>query len=262
MRERKYIKFRVDMYDDTKFKIIDTKPERDLLHYIWSRVVILAGKVNLEGELYLSKTIPYSLETLAIEFNRDINQVKLAFNILMELEMLEFIEGKIYKVKNFAKHQNIKVKEKDKIINQESSSKSNETQIKEDFKGETKDISRNIVDEESKGKILNELIITNNHEAVEKKDEITEDLKVTNMEICKTEDNLSFNKDKNRSENSKPMILEVNRINCVKKKKKKDSSSDIVELFEEKDDNFISNFSEGEYKLNPGECVLTSFAFD
>lgn len=262
MRERKYIKFRVDMYDDTKFKIIDTKPERDLLHYIWSRVVILAGKVNLEGELYLSKTIPYSLETLAIEFNRDINQVKLAFNILMELEMLEFIEGKIYKVKNFAKHQNIKVKEKDKIINQESSSKSNETQIKEDFKGETKNISRNIVDEESKGKILNELIITNNHEAVEKKDEITEDLKVTNMEICKTEDNLSFNKDKNRSENSKPMILEVNRINCVKKKKKKDSSSDIVELFEEKDDNFISNFSEGEYKLNPGECVLTSFAFD
>ena len=262
MRERKYIKFRVDMYDDTKFKIIDTKPERDLLHYIWSRVVILAGKVNLEGELYLSKTIPYSLETLAIEFNRDINQVKLAFNILMELEMLEFIEGKIYKVKNFAKHQNIKVKEKDKIINQQSSSKSNETQIKEDFKGETKDISRNIVDEESKGKILNELIITNNHEAVEKKDEITEDLKVTNMEICKTEDDLSFNKDKNRSENSKPMILEVNRINCVKKKKKKDSSSDIVELFEEKDDNFISNFSEGEYKLNPGECVLTSFAFD
>lgn len=262
MRERKYIKFRVDMYDDTKFKIIDTKPERDLLHYIWSRVVILAGKVNLEGELYLSKTIPYSLETLAIEFNRDINQVKLAFNILMELEMLEFIEGKIYKVKNFAKHQNIKVKEKDKIINQESSAKSNETQIKEDFKGETKDISRNIVDEESKGKILNELIITNNHEAVEKKDEITEDLKVTNMEICKTEDNLSFNKDKNRSENSKPMILEVNRINCVKKKKKKDSSSDIVELFEEKEDNFISNFSEGEYKLNPGECILKSFAFD
>ncbi|WP_243128274.1 phage replisome organizer N-terminal domain-containing protein [Clostridium chromiireducens] len=262
MRERKYVKFRVDMYDDTKFKIIDTKPERDLLHYIWNRVVILAGKVNLEGELYLSKTIPYSLETLAIEFNRDINQVKLALNILMELEMLEFIEGKIYKVKNFAKHQNIKVKEKDKIINQESSSKSNETQIKEDFKGETKDISRNIVDEESKGKILNELIITNNHEAVEKKDEITEDLKVTNMEICKTEDNMSFNKDKNRSENSKPIILEVNRSNCVKKKKKKDSSSDIFELFEEKDDNFISNFSEGEYKLNPGECILTSFAFD
>lgn len=51
MRERKYIKFRVDMYDDTKFKIIERKPERDLIHYVWNRVVVLAGKVNLERPL-------------------------------------------------------------------------------------------------------------------------------------------------------------------------------------------------------------------
>ncbi|EKQ53718.1 phage replisome organizer N-terminal domain-containing protein, partial [Clostridium sp. Maddingley MBC34-26] len=75
MRKRKYVKFRVDMYEDTKFKIIDLKPERDLIHYVWNRLVILAGKVNLEGELYLSRTIPYTIETLAIEFNRDVNQV-------------------------------------------------------------------------------------------------------------------------------------------------------------------------------------------
>lgn len=262
MRERKYIKFRVDMYDDTQFKIIDTMPERDLIHYIWNRVVVLAGKVNLEGELYLSKTIPHSLETLAIEFNRDIDQVKLAINILIELEMLEFIEDKIYRVKNFAKHQNIKVKEKDKVLNKESNSKSNETQIKEDFKGETKSISIDIIDEESKGKILNKLKTTNNYEVEEKKDKNTEDLKVNNMEKYKAEDNMTSNKDKNNSRNSKPVILEVNRNNCVKKKKKKDSSSDIVELFEEKEDNFISNFSEGEYKLNPGERILTSFAFE
>jgi len=47
MRERKYIKFRVDMFEDTKFKIIDRRPERDLIHYVWSRIVVLAGKVNL-----------------------------------------------------------------------------------------------------------------------------------------------------------------------------------------------------------------------
>jgi len=28
MRERKFVKFRIDMYDDTKSKIIDMKPER------------------------------------------------------------------------------------------------------------------------------------------------------------------------------------------------------------------------------------------
>lgn len=66
------------MYEDTKFKIIDTKPERDLIYYIWTRILTLAGKVNLEGELYLSKNIPYTIETLAREFNRSAEQVKLA----------------------------------------------------------------------------------------------------------------------------------------------------------------------------------------
>ena len=71
MRERKFVKLRVNMYEDTKFKIIDMKPERDLIHYVWTRLLTLAGKVNIEGNLYMSKILPYTIETLAIEFNRD-----------------------------------------------------------------------------------------------------------------------------------------------------------------------------------------------
>ena len=111
MRERKFVKFRIDMYEDTKSKIIDMKPERDLIHYVWNRFVILAGKVNLEGDLYMSKNIPYTVETLAIEFNRGTYQVKIALDVLMELEMIELAGNNVYRVKNFAKHQNIKVKE-------------------------------------------------------------------------------------------------------------------------------------------------------
>ena len=99
MRERKYIKFKTDMYEDTKSKIIDMKPERDLIHYIWSRVVILAGKVNLEGDLYMSKNIPYTIETLAIEFNRDKEQIKLALDVFIELEMVEITDGSVYRIK-------------------------------------------------------------------------------------------------------------------------------------------------------------------
>ena len=66
MRERKNIKLRVDMNEDTKFKIIDRKPERDLIYCIWIKLLLLAGKVNKEGELYLSRNIAYTLETLAI----------------------------------------------------------------------------------------------------------------------------------------------------------------------------------------------------
>ena len=112
MRERKVVKIRIDMYEDIKLKIIDMKPERDLIQYIWTRLVTLAGKVNLEGDLYISKTLSYTIETLAIEFNRSTEQIKLALDIFIELEMIELTEDNVYRVKNFAKHQNIKVKEK------------------------------------------------------------------------------------------------------------------------------------------------------
>ena len=166
MRERKYVKFRVDMYSDTKFKIIDRRPERDIIHYVWNRVVILAGKVNLEGELYLSKNIPYTIETLAIEFNRDIDQVKLALDVLIELEMLELTEHKIYIVKNFAKHQNIKVKEKNKSMDSEEGIKNTEVEVKseacnKDLEAENK-ISQNKVGKVENSDRVNFTSIGNN----------------------------------------------------------------------------------------------------
>ncbi|MBN1043371.1 UNVERIFIED_ORG: hypothetical protein B2H95_08290 [Clostridium botulinum] len=111
--ERKIVKLRVDMYNDTKFKIIDTMEDRDLIHYIWTRLLTLAGKVNLEGKLYLSRSIPYTIETLALEFNRSVKKVELALKVFMDLEMIELGENNVYKVRNFAKHQNIKPKKKE-----------------------------------------------------------------------------------------------------------------------------------------------------
>ncbi|AOR24971.1 phage replisome organizer N-terminal domain-containing protein [Clostridium taeniosporum] len=108
--ERKIVKLRVDMYNDTKFKIIDTMEDRDVIHYIWTRLLTLAGKVNLEGDLYLSKSIPYTVGTLALEFNRSAEKVKLALKVFIDLEMVELIEDNVYRVKNFVKHQNIKSK--------------------------------------------------------------------------------------------------------------------------------------------------------
>jgi predicted phage replisome organizer len=91
MRERKFIKLRVDMYEDTKSKIIDRMPERDVVHYVWTRLLALAGKVNLNGELYMSKNIPYTIETLAIEFNREAAQIILALDTFIRLEMVELM---------------------------------------------------------------------------------------------------------------------------------------------------------------------------
>jgi predicted phage replisome organizer len=116
MRERKYVKLRVDMYEDIKLKIIDKMEDRDLIQYIWTRFITLAGKVNLDGSLYISKNIPYTVDTLAIEFNRSVEKVKLALGVLKDLEMIEVTENNVYRIKNFVTHQNIKVKEKVKNV--------------------------------------------------------------------------------------------------------------------------------------------------
>ena len=125
MKERRFVKLRSDMYSDTKFKIIDTKPERDTIHYIWTRLLTLAARVNLRGDLFMSRNLPYTIETLAIELNRSEEQIKLAIDVFLELEMIELVDGRIYRVKNFAKHQNIKVEEKAKSEIKEINAKNN-----------------------------------------------------------------------------------------------------------------------------------------
>ena len=156
MKERKNIKLRVDMNEDTKFKIIDRNPERDLIYCIWIKLLLLAGKVNKEGELHLSRSIPYTIDTLAIEFNRSAEQVKLALDVFFELEMIEFTKHNIYKVKNFAKHQNIKVKEQNSDLDDIKDSNkivNDEKDIKNNIKAENTTIGTDIKDN---SKVLNE----------------------------------------------------------------------------------------------------------
>lgn len=106
MKKRIHVKFRVDMYDDIKCKIIDTKARRDLIHYVLARFIVLAGKVDLDGELYITENMPYTIETLAIEFNRSYEEVEYAIGVLNELEIIDISKENTLKVKNWAKHQN------------------------------------------------------------------------------------------------------------------------------------------------------------
>ena len=55
----------------------------------------------------INDNIAYTIKTLAIEFNRSIDEVKTAFKVLKRLEMIEFAEDKGFKIKNWEKHQNV-----------------------------------------------------------------------------------------------------------------------------------------------------------
>ncbi|OOM81895.1 hypothetical protein CLPUN_07570 [Clostridium puniceum] len=265
MKERKFVKLRTDMYEDTKFKIIDTMNERDIIHYIWTRIITLAGKVNLEGNLYLSRNIPYTMETLAIEFNRDIIQVKSALNALIELEMIELVQDKIYRVKNFAKHQNIKTKEKTEI---------------QDNKVKTQDNTEDIKNKEEKSienQLCEEKHVDSEHERCEGIKELPENHiivdKIINSEIIKKEkvdsnykntaDILKNIKDyqaKNDLQLNVPISLEKKKTKKVNKNTSKNISC-IDETSEGNKQEEIIGFFDGENSIALGEGDRGIMAF-
>ena len=107
MGEGKWIKTYVNSYDDTPSKMIDARDDRDVIHYIRGRLNALAGKVNRNGELYMTETKPYTIKTLAIEFNRDFEVVKEAVKVLKSLEVVEITEDRVLKISDWEIDQNI-----------------------------------------------------------------------------------------------------------------------------------------------------------
>jgi predicted phage replisome organizer len=247
MCERKYIKFRVDMLSDTKSKIIDMKPERDLIHYVWTALVLLAGKVNLEGDLYMSKSIPYTIETLAIEFNRGTYQIKLSLDVLMELEMIELTENNIYRVKNFVKHQNIKVKEKNKPNDKEIKIKDNE-------------VEENPINEAP----VNGNKVSENKEGNVKENDIC-NLEISHNVIDKIHDNMSDNNlSYDNISNSQGTIQIPSKNNKNKrsnKNKKKEANVETID--EDVGEEMGGSFYEGDEgrPLGERESVIMAWSF-
>ena len=280
MIERKYVKFRVDMYDGTKFKIIDRKPERDLIHYVWARFVALAGKVNLEGDLYMSRNIKYKVETLAIEFNREIEQIQLALDVLIELEMMELTKDKVYRVKNFTKHQNIKVKEKIKLKDDENKVKDKEVLIKEDLKNEINSNqdreSENKVSQNRVGKVRNDEIYDLEfiHKDIEKGD-IKPNKKKDDKISSEKNDDMGNEKINNSSQDISPVILDVKNDKNVNKNKaanknqnknKNDNKKKNLNIdlsYDETKDDEMSYFYDGDVviPLKKGESVTKVWGF-
>lgn len=106
MAEVKWIKLKVDMFDDEKIKIIQSMPEGDSLLIIWIRLVTLAGKTNDGGYIYIADNMPYTDEMLSVIFNKPLNTVRLALDTFLKLGMIDNDVKGIYLL-NFEKHQSL-----------------------------------------------------------------------------------------------------------------------------------------------------------
>jgi predicted phage replisome organizer len=250
MRERKYVKLRVDMYEDTKFKIIDMKPERDVIHYIWNRLVLLAGKVNLEGELFLSKNISYTIETLAIEFNREVSQIKLALETFIELQMVEFTEENIYKVKNFAKHQNIKVKKKEIEKQKDIITNNTDTLTNRNLEVEINT---------DKEKEAEPKALENRGEKLDESKEVN--LEIANKDTPIAEDTIEDKIKGANSQKDNTISFETKKSRKGNKKKKDNDIAEEDFAVEESIDEEINGFTDGDKLLDKDESIVLEWSF-
>lgn len=107
-----WIKITVNMFDDEKIKLIESLPQGDTIIVIWQKLICLAGKINMNGYIFLSENIPYTDEMLSITFSRPLPIIRLALKTFSNFNMIEIDSKGLIYLPNFEKHQNISGLEK------------------------------------------------------------------------------------------------------------------------------------------------------
>ncbi|WP_394887494.1 phage replisome organizer N-terminal domain-containing protein [Clostridium butyricum] len=234
MADVKWVRVSIEMFNDPKLKIINSMEEKDLINYVWMRTLLLAGRSNKDGSLFINDNMPYTMKTLAIEFDRTLDEIKLCFKILRKLEMIEFNEDKIFMVKNWAKHQNIEGLEKLKKQNCERVAKhrAKKRQLEENINDEELSIADNNKKEKDNLKCNNENIEDELSTTTETLNDHNNKFTYNNTEIVKTEkQNITENK-------CNVTVMEQNKKENKTKKKNKIESENSRRI-----DNIDSNYS-------------------
>lgn len=111
MAEVKWIKIVTDIFDNRKIKLIRKMPEGSEIVVTWFQLLCLAGETNDNGLIYVTRTIPYTEETLAAAFDTSLPIVRLALDTFQQLEMIT-VYNSFLCVANWEKYQNCDALEK------------------------------------------------------------------------------------------------------------------------------------------------------
>jgi len=106
MTDISWIKLSTGIFDDEKIKLIDSLPNADAVLIIWVKLLVLAGKLNADGYIFLADDVPYTDEMLATVLTRPLNTIRLALATFRKYGLIETNDHGIF-IKNWSKHQNI-----------------------------------------------------------------------------------------------------------------------------------------------------------
>ena len=106
MAQVKWIKINTDIFDNRKIRQIEAMPSGDTIIVIWCKLLCLAGTTNDDGAVYITPDVPYTEQTLAVEFGRPLEVVQLALRTFEQFGMIEIVDS-FLRVSNWEKYQNV-----------------------------------------------------------------------------------------------------------------------------------------------------------
>ena len=118
MGEVQWIKIYLDMFDRRKINKIRRLPDGDRILLFWVMLLVMAGKCNAGGMIYITERVPFTKEDLADEFNFEISTIELALKAFVEFDMIELSDDGFIYVSNWEKYQSTdrlaEIREKDR----------------------------------------------------------------------------------------------------------------------------------------------------
>ena len=121
MADISWIKLSVDMFSNRKIKQIRHLAEGNNIVLVWVMLLTIAGRCNAGGMLFLTDTIAYTLDTLAVELEFEPATVKLALDVLEKFGMIVCNDSEFF-ISNWEEYQNLegmeKVKEQNRLRKQ------------------------------------------------------------------------------------------------------------------------------------------------
>ncbi len=112
MQGLKWIKLKTSMFDEEIFKLIEKMPEGTNILLIWIRLMMLAGKCNDSGFIYVTESIPYTDEMLAIILSTEVSIIRLALSAFEKFQMIEIHENQVIKIVDWESEQGTESLEK------------------------------------------------------------------------------------------------------------------------------------------------------
>lgn len=131
MAEVKWIKLDSGLFSNRKIRQIEKMPRGDSLIVIWVKLLVLAGKVNDGGMIYVTEGVPYTDQQLATELDRPVSVVKKALEVFRAFGMITDECGFI-RVTNWDKYQDLDGLERIREQNRERKKKQRSRDVSRD----------------------------------------------------------------------------------------------------------------------------------